>query len=141
MIDADVETAPIETPVTDEACERIRAARRSGATHSRLAEEFGLSKTHVRDHCTGRCDHHDGPDPLREEIRKHILEQVEADGGEWYARSRDIARGMDWNSLQIRPVIMQIRDGDDPDLTAEKWNGKESPWIITRRETDGGDAQ
>lgn len=125
--------------IGQEECEWIRDLRRDGLTIPEISDEVGVSQKRVHKHYRGVCDHHDGEDPLYAEVREHIAEQVDANGGEWITRAKYIPDETNASLEQISQFITRVHSGDDPELTAERWNGTSSPWVITRKESDSED--
>lgn len=127
-----------------EHCEEIRTWRREGASFKDIVEQSTISESALRRHIQGECSHYDGHDPLLEDVRESIRDHVDERGGSWIVRTPQIADQDDVaaSQKQLKYLIEQARDGDDPLLTAEKWGGKRSPWVIERRDevaTDGGE--
>ena len=132
------------TGVTEAECQRIRSLRREGLTKPEIEQKVGVWHPEAREHYIGECDHHDNPDPLLNPIREFILGKIDANGGKWLSRSAGIADEMETNATvnHVAIVLKRIRRGDDPEITAEKWGGKKSRWVLERRDdANGGDSQ
>lgn len=119
------------TEIIPAQCLAFRRARERGETIQAIAEGCEGHERTVQKHISGRCEHHDLPDPLMADGIAAIQEYVD-EHGECYAKARDLAAEVDIN----KHLVPKLLDRSDQ-LEAEKWGGQSSPWHIQPVATDG----